>query len=98
LVATQGGDAFIFDMASGTVLHAIHGMGHWLPTAFAPDMTSFAACLGVISMALRGPEEVYDDDFEIRPEWSLVTRRRLATLLGDDGQAEVIMATLGLTA
>ncbi|MEO1494009.1 MAG: hypothetical protein AAFV19_17790 [Pseudomonadota bacterium] len=97
VVAATGGDPFILDIATGTVLHAIHGTGRWTPTGFAQDLNSFAAAIGAIGSMMLDPDTIYDDDYEIRADWQAAMLRKLTDLLGDDAAAKSAISSLGLT-
>jgi hypothetical protein len=83
VVADQGGDPFILDATTGSVLHAGHGEGAWRPEPMFADVLVMALVLGMIgTVHEEGGDELYDDEFKVRPEWRATLRARLAPILG----------------
>ncbi|RYF14290.1 MAG: hypothetical protein EOO77_14475 [Oxalobacteraceae bacterium] len=83
VVADQGGDPFILDRTTGSILHAYHGEGSWEPEPIFADIFVMALVLGTIgSVHDEAGEEVYDEDFNVRPAWRTALRARLAPILG----------------
>ena len=83
VVADQGGDPFILDRTSGSILHGRHGEGTWQPTLMFADIFVMALALAAIgAVHERAGEDLYDADFEIRPAWRVALRTQLASFLG----------------
>lgn len=84
VVADQGGDPFILDWTTGAVLHARPGEAVWKPEPMFADVFVMALVLGTIgTVHEEGGEEIYDEEFEVRPEWQAALRARLAPILGE---------------
>lgn len=82
VVAAQGGDPFILDRPTGAILHARHGEGAWTPEPVFSDVFVMALVFGAIGTVYEeGGEEIFDDEFEVRPEWRAALRTRLASFL-----------------
>lgn len=83
VVADQGGDPFILDQTTGAVLHAWHGEGEWKPEVMFANVFVMAQVLGTIgTVHEEGWEELYDEDFVVRPEWRATLLARLNPILG----------------
>jgi hypothetical protein len=96
VVADQGGDPFILSRSSGTVLHAEHGVGAWLPGEIFPNLNTMAACLGQLGSVIVSAGEAFtDEDARIRPEHRKQALVGLRQLVGSTSEAESILVTLG---
>ena len=83
VVADQGGDPFILDRTSGSILHDRHGGGAWTPAPMFADPFTMALVFGTIgALHEEAGENIYDADYEVRPAWRAGLRARLAPLLG----------------
>lgn len=83
VVADQGGDPFILDGTSGSILHDQHGGGTWQPVPMFADIFVMAMVMGTIgTLHEEAGHELYDADFEVRPAWRTDLRVRLAPLVG----------------
>jgi hypothetical protein len=60
VIAEQGGDPFIFEKSSGTVLFAFHGEGSWRPRLFAKDLLTAIGAIAVVATAFNS---LNDEDF-----------------------------------
>ncbi|RZI59612.1 MAG: hypothetical protein EOP14_04130 [Pseudomonas sp.] len=82
VVSDQGGDPFILDLTTGAILHARHGEGAWKPKPMFANVFVMALVLGTIGTVYEeGGDEIFDDDFEVRAEWRVALRTRLASFL-----------------
>lgn len=91
VVADAGGDPFILDLVTGAVLHDRHGGGAWSPEPIFPDILAMAAALATVGALLdEAGEDLYDETFEIRPEWRTRLAERLAPFTGDVDATEVV--------
>jgi hypothetical protein len=96
VVADEGGDPFIFERASGAVLHAYHGEGKWDAGEIFPDLNTMAACLAQIGAIVSEAGDAYmEEDCSIRPEFRELATARLQELLGLKSDAEAILDVLG---
>ncbi len=78
VVGDQGGDPFILDEASGQILHDRQGRGSWAPLRLFDDLFAMGFALGTIGrLHEEAGEDVYNEDFEVRPEWASELRARL---------------------
>ena len=83
VVADQGGDPFILDRTSGSILHDRHGGGTWQPTLMFADIFVMALALATIgTLHEQAGEDLYDADYAIKPAWRAALRTQLARLLG----------------
>ena len=95
VVADQGGDPFILNQTTGTVLHAGHGGGAWKPEPMFADVFEMALVLGTIgAVHEEGGREICDEDFEVRSKWQATLRARLAPMLGAT-KADAVAVRLG---
>jgi hypothetical protein len=96
VVADEGGDPFIFQRSSGTVLHAYHGEGEWDAHEMFPDPNTMAACLGFLGTVVVSAGETFtDDDHCIRSEHCERAMEGLMELLGSESCAEMNLEELG---
>jgi hypothetical protein len=96
VVADQGGDPFILSRSSGEVLHDEHGRGEWEPGQLFPDLTTMAACLGLLgAVVAKAGKEFTDDQFRIRPKWRAEAVAGLGRLLGSPRDAEDFLHSFG---
>ncbi len=96
VVADEGGDPFIFERASGVVLHAYHGEGEWGAGEMFPDLNTMAACLAQLgAIVLESGDKYTEEDCSIRPEFRALASARLQELLGLKSDAEAVLDGLG---
>ncbi|WP_442678744.1 hypothetical protein ACSBM8_14690 [Sphingomonas sp. ASY06-1R] len=94
VVGDQGGDPFILDEESGHILHDHHGRGSWAPVHLCDDIFALGFVLGTIGVLHEeAGDDLYDEDFEIRPEWSGELRARLGHRF-EAAEADAIAARL----
>lgn len=86
VIADQGGDPFILDLASGNVLYACHDDEEWRTVTLFSDLNTMAACLAQIGVILR------EGDSAIR-EFGLA---HLQELVGGESDAATVLNALGL--
>ena len=96
VVADEGGDPFIFDRASSTVLVAYHGEGVWEPEERFPNLPAMAACLAILGSVVRAAGDDFTDaDSWVRPEHREDAIARIADVLGSRLEAEAIVSGAG---
>jgi hypothetical protein len=96
VVGDQGGDPFIFDRASSTVLVAHHGEGLWEPKEWFPNVIAMASCLAILGSVVRAAEDNFmDADFYVRQENRVRAVTRLTEVLGSRAKAEAIVGGAG---
>jgi hypothetical protein len=96
VIASDGGDPFIFSRSSGAVLHAYHGAGVWEPDELfgsLADMVTIFAIIGEI--AETAGLALTDDDSMILPRYREDASRRIGEFLRSPEEAEVILQSLG---
>ena len=90
MVADEGGDPFILDGTDGSILHALHGVGAWRPTAMFADVSAMAMTLAVIgTLCEEAGDELCGEDDELTPASRARLRERLAVFLGEAASDEV---------
>ena len=86
VIADQGGDPFILDLASGSVLYACHDDDEWRTVALFSDLNTMAACLAQIGAILREGDSAICE----------LASPHLQDLLGGESNAAVVLNALGL--
>lgn len=96
VVAGQGGDPFIFDRASSSVLYALHGQGVWAPDRWSSDLPTMVACLSILGSVVRDARDDFmDDDFNVRPAQRERAIARITEIVGDRSEAQAIVGLAG---
>lgn len=96
VVGDEGGDPFIFDLASSKVLFAHHGQGVWEPHEWFPNLFTMAACLAMLGSVVRAAEDDFTDaDSFVRPEHRERAITRIAEVLGSRSEAEAMVSGAG---
>ncbi|MEB6664846.1 hypothetical protein MXL91_25570 [Achromobacter ruhlandii] len=89
VIADRAADPFIYDMQTGKILFAEHGMGSWKPVEIAPNLETLTAALCTVADVFEtAGENLRDDDWVLRPEHRIRALAQLAAVLGDAGDAE----------
>lgn len=95
VVADAGGDPFIFDRSSETVLHAYHGAAEWNPLKMFSDLNTMAACLAQLGTVMSESRETYrKEDGSIHSAHRHLALAPIQDLLGAEAQAETILKIL----
>lgn len=96
VVASHGGDPFIFSLSAATVAHAEHGRGTWEPRELFPDLFAMATCLSHLGViAAEAGEGFTDGDCCIRQEWRVAAAETLRPLLGSQSLVDAALEALG---
>ena len=96
VVADQGGDPFIFDRASCTVLFDHHGRGVWEPQYWFPDLPTMIACFAVLGSVIRAAGKDFTDaECSIRPEHRQRAIDRITEIVGSCAEAQAIVEGAG---
>jgi hypothetical protein len=96
VVADKGGDPFIFNRTSSTVLFAYHGQGVWKPEEWFSDLPTMAACLAEFGSAFQAAGDNFTDaDSYVRPECRERAIRKITEIVGSRSQAEAIVDGAG---
>ena len=94
VIASQGGDPFIFQRETGEILFAQHGGGVWNPSEIFTDITTMTACLATIGQVCNEAEDdLLTEDETVNPVFRAILETRLTTILGD-ASAAVALADL----
>ncbi len=88
VLAHLDGDPFVVDTAlSGSPVRlARHGAWHWEPKPFAETLAAFGRFLGIwVVLMSEFDGSLFDDDFELRPEFLSEAINRSEPVLGAEG-------------
>ncbi|MBN6112372.1 hypothetical protein [Xanthomonas bonasiae] len=95
VVADQGADPFILDVASGEVLFAFHGAGAWQPKRLAASLDSAFGGLATIANAMAElGDDAFDETDELRATARAAVASSLASYLGSAAQAAQFLDAL----
>lgn len=96
VIADEGGDPFIVSRGSGTVLHAFHGEGVWLPTHMFDSLVEMVTTFGIIGeIVASAGHSLTDDSQMILPQYREVVRRRIGQFLHSDERVDTVVSSLG---
>ena len=96
VVAYEGGDPCIFDLRTGTILHAHHGQGAWDPEPLFDDLGEMLSVFAVLGgVIVRAGERFTDDESCILPEYYREAETGLEAILGSQVAAAATLSTLG---
>lgn len=95
VVASEGGDPYIFDMKTNRILFAQHGTGEWDAGEIYSDINTMAACIAVLGCVILESNNFEDEDCNINPECRKDAIERLTKILGDPTEAESVVETAG---
>jgi hypothetical protein len=95
VVASEGGDPYIFDTNTGIILHDVHGQGVWDPKPLFEDLgemiSAFAALGGIRSRVGEG----LTDDYGVRSQLLHQATSALQLILGNHERAITVLERLG---
>jgi len=96
VIASEGGDPFIFDMETGRICRALHGEGTWKPDEIFPDLASMVASLALIgSVVDEAGQGLTDNNADIKGPYLSEARIRLKRVLESDARVESTLTMLG---
>lgn len=96
VVASEGGDPYIYSMADRQILFAHHGQGHWDPAPCFSNINQMVACLAEIgNVVLSAGGDLTDEDSYIRPKYRAAAIERLMAIVGDAETAESLIKQAG---
>ena len=91
MIASQGGDPFIFKLPSGEILFAQHGGGAWNPEVIFPDIITMTACLATIgSVYNEAGDDLWTEDESVNPRFRAILETKLAAILGSESAAAAL--------
>lgn len=91
MIASQGGDPFIFKLSSGEILFAQHGGGAWNPEVIFPDIITMTACLATIGQVCdEAGDDLWTEDESVNPAFRAILETRLTAILGDASAATAL--------
>lgn len=92
VVASLGGDPFIFHCFSGVILHDFHGAGEWKPQFIFDDLNSMAACLAELgSIWKESGQNLFD---ELGSKHRAAAKERICNSVGSEASAERVLDRL----
>lgn len=95
VVADQGADPFILDVASGEVWFAFHGAGAWQPRPLAASLESAFGGLATIANAMAElGDDAFDETDALLPTARAAVAAALASYLGGAAQASHFLDAL----
>jgi hypothetical protein len=99
VVASLGGDPFIFERKSSVILHDFHGAGVWEPQFIFDDLNSMAACLSLLgSIWEKSDHNIWNDlwspNCQIVPKYLDEANGRICDLVGSQETAKRILDRL----
>ena len=96
VIATAGGDPYIFDRSARIVLFARHGEGAWQPVKRFPNLAVMASCLGTLcSIRKAAGDDFLNDDFDVRPEHRRAAIAAVRQFTGSIVAAEQVVDHVG---
>lgn len=96
VVASLGGDPFIFHRRTGSILHDFHGSGKWEPQYLFEDLNSMAACLAQLGTIFRqNGRGLWDDNGCMLAEQRGLAIDQIGELLGSKLNATLVLDRLG---
>lgn len=95
VIADQGADPFILDIASGEVLFAFHGAGAWAPKRLAATLdTAFGALATMANSMAELGDDAFDDSDELLATARTAVAAALAGYLGSADRAAQFLDVL----
>jgi hypothetical protein len=96
VVASSGGDPYIYDTSSGLILFARHGEGAWQGQKRFPNLPVMASCLATLSSIVSAAgEDFLNDDFDVRPKYRDAAIAAVARIVGSVDSAERVVGHAG---
>jgi hypothetical protein len=96
VVATEGGDPYIFARSSGRIMTAIHGAGEWDPSELFDDLNIMAASFSVLGTIVKSAGLRFSDEQgDIRSEHRSLAQSRLAEVLSSPEAIDAVLGALG---
>jgi hypothetical protein len=96
VIADEGGDAFIFSMASHSIMFAHHGEGTWSPEPIFDSLLDMTACFSVLGEIVSANfGNLTDNDSMLIEEHVQKAHKDLAGHFGSESKAEHALMLLG---
>ena len=96
VIADEGADPFIFNLADRRVLWAMHGTSSWDAGEVYEDLFTMAACIGTLGRVIEEAGlDLFDDECNIVDSYKDIARAHISELLGDSKTAEPVLEQHG---
>jgi hypothetical protein len=96
VVGSEGGDPYIFDVESGTVLFARHGEGTWRPRKCYPNLPLMVSCLSTLSAIRRAAgKDFVDEDCFVQPKYREAAIAAITKIAGSAAAAKRVVSRAG---
>src|SRR5262249_39248685 len=98
VIASEGGDPFIFLQDTEKILYAHHGIGLWEPNDLFNDlplMVISPAILGVIKITAR--QDFNDPESNIKEQYQIEAKQRINSISQSLVETNKILSSLGWT-
>jgi hypothetical protein len=96
VIASEGGDPYIFDQPSAAVLFARHGESTWRPRRSFPNLPLMISCLAKLGSIRRAAGHTFvDDDGYVRPAHRGAALTAITEITGSAVAAERVVSRAG---
>ena len=95
VVAYEGGDPYIFDTETETILHDMHGRGMWDPKPVFQDLGEMISVFAVLGAIRASAGQRFTDDQGINPKYIDEASVDLKRILGSERRATTTLERLG---
>lgn len=96
VVAIEDGDLFIYSVREEKILYTRQSRGTYEPHEVYPDLNTMAACMAILgTVAVNAGEDLFDDEFQIRPTHMSQAIAQISKEIGDESKAAAIVAAAG---
>src|SRR5262245_60390460 len=96
VIASQGGDPFIYSRSSGRILHALHGQGVWDADEMFSSLEGMVTTFTIIGdVVVSAGDDLTDEESYLREKYVKQAKQRISLVLGSMSEAEVVLDSLG---
>jgi len=96
VVAYEGGDPYIFDIRTETILHDYHGRGVWKPEPMFRGLAEMVSVFSVLGgIAMKAGDDLTDEHGNIHSAYYRDAAQSLERILDDRGGSVTTLSSLG---